>query len=379
MKNVVTKCLLVLIMLLLSGCAREPDPVVPTEQGGSCRDSIELSTGFYYRNGNLLMRQQPGELAFSPLCADPACTHDGPDCAAWFENPGSALSDLGWFHDRIWLVVKEQNTNTCYSVDPISGARSREFVLPQAEPAGTRAHGDVGCRFTESYLAVFQAPGRSVPVEEGMERLFVVKLDDHTVTEPFAEILEEQIHGTYPQILNDGQVLGDKLYFSASFPTQNIDPMGETDTVFRAVILDLKKGSFEIIRDWDEQQWCTDGKVLLYYNQANRTLCTWDLENKTESATPLPDFLKDSDAFITSYDSEYLYLIEFPQTIFDDSNLYIFSRDYTLLASLVLPAERTLAYDTEQRLYIKQPDGPIEFYLDKADIQSGNVELKPIP
>ena len=111
MKNVVTKCLLVLIMLLLSGCAREPDPVVPTEQGGSCRDSIELSTGFYYRNGNLLMRQEPGELAFSPLCADPACTHDGPDCAAWFENPGSALSDLGWFHDRIWLVVKEQNTN----------------------------------------------------------------------------------------------------------------------------------------------------------------------------------------------------------------------------------------------------------------------------
>lgn len=98
-------------------------------------------------------------------------------------------------------------------------------------------------------------------------------------------------------------------------------------------------------------------------------------EYDVKSATIKNCGLLTDDDGCPSFDADYIYMNGCYRE--DGGNtLYILSKDYKLLDQIDLPEGIRLSFPASDRLYFCV--GPIQYYVDKSEIGSHKLRLKPI-
>jgi len=360
--------------------------VAPEDQNPATLISnlIETPEGLYYEmyharyerltnskgEGNVLFFCPSGENAFYPLCGKPDCKHIDQNCNACI---GRSLPCLGYFDHALYSVDLSRMGGEIELIKMNMDGTEHQ-VVATVDLSSFNNPGYM-FRFHHGKLLIYLSANPKLPEEEQKNHLIVLNLSDYSKTEPFAEYLQTAGFPYFEWFFRD------KLY---GFGSKDKNPSAMEDQLF----LEMDAVSGEVanpLSGFVNGFYATD--TTWYYFEANpsdfgRTLegvipgfREYDLKSGTIKDCGMPV----EEIQHAMYDEEFIYARSFAPSTFDkDETVYFLSRDYKLLDQIELKDGLYFGAATSDRILIAARDmGPV-YYLEKSDIGSHALELKPI-
>ena len=311
---------------------------------------VETADGYYYQDENLIYFSQRGSTAFYPLCSKPNCMHNDENCNAWC---GSAF---GYYNGALYSVVLKGFQNEFQIVKMNLDGTDHEKVASFSAGNG----GGFSFTFHHGSLYIYQSANLSLPLEEQRDRFIKMDLSDFSQTEPFVDYLgQENSFSAFCYYKN-------KIY---AYAANSRDPSVEasvvemnTDTGEVKILVPFQLGAAFATED------------TFYYLEPDVGFKEYDLETGVIEDCGLPV----ADAWWATYDENYIYMMGHGRNNDRDHTLYFFSRDYQLLDQIELTDSLYYGYVTSDRLFFAKGWGVLSFYIDKSDIGTGNLAIKPL-
>ena len=331
----------------------EADPVYrPENRPQACfrNHFVETEAGCYDQVENLILFCPQGSDTFYPLCSKPNCQHKDENCNAWC---GVAF---GWYDGALYTV----------NYDGLGG----KFDVVRRNPDGTGhetvAHVDAkkggGFAFTfhNGKLYVYMSANLALPLEEQAERLLVVDLRDWSQAEPFTEYLQA---GNRIGIID---YYKDKLY---AYVENVRDPQAEPGVVE----MDAATGAVRRLVSFQLGA-CYATDDTFFYLEPDVGFREYDLQTGEIRDCGLPV----KDAWWASYDEDFIYLMGHGRDSDRTHTLYVLSRSYALLGQVELTNGIYFGCAASDRLYFAKGMDACTYYLDKSQIGSGPLTIKPL-
>ena len=397
-KQIMTRRILIpiaafLFSLSLTGCIHEMPQNEPTK-GAQLSQTLPLlgfadtEFGCFYMNDDILCRLDDSGNALVPLCQKPGCTHDGANCDAYYPQ---VRTGIGCFRGSLYLAAEQEDRFVVFRTDPNTGQREEILRLPEVEYSVRPDVVSLNAYFHENKMIALQRAGyenlQSAPEDAQKQHVFVAGLDSLKISEPFTEFLDRHYNDSYAMVSSSVCADGDILFFRGEEPFNS--SMGDTAVSNHLLRADLNTGNIERVFENQEMEattWCCREDKLCFVEQ-NGDFIEYDLKTGERVRKPCPA----ADAFSAYYYDNLIVLKCYPDlrltaeemaegyNPFDKIEYTFFSEGYETLDSLSVTNGLNLAFVTKDRLYFKHPDHPDLFYLDRAAIGSGNLELKPMP
>ena len=337
-------------------------------------DFVETEAGLYYGSGTISGNETlpliyfcpRGGDSFYPLCSKPDCAHNDENCDAWYGT------SFGYYNGALYYATHELGQIKVYQMN-LDGTDHR--LVASVDTSKSR------CGFSSVFhhgkLIMAGQAMTNIPEEEQQDHLIVLDLSDYTQTEPAEDFLRTA--RLLPPFLLYDQ---DKVYTTGSADRRLNYSLDEE----KLIEVDLVSGEVRTPLDG-----CISGLYITdptwYYFQpdtsaldprcenANPGFREYDPERGTirECGMPADDILW------ARYDEDYIYAGTNYRNTEGNRTLYILSRDYQLFGQMEMKNMQTIAAVTSDRIYFSDDFRcPINCYLDKSDIGSHALELKPI-
>lgn len=319
---------------------------------------------------NFLFFCPSGENAFYPLCSKPDCKHNDQNCNAYI---GRGIPCFGYFDHALYSVNLPSNSNAIELMKLNLDGTDHQIVAT-VDLSSFKNPGYSFC-FHHGKLLIYLDANPELSVEQQENHLIVLNLSDYSQTEPFAEYLQTAGLPVFYWFFQD------KLY---GYGSRDKNPSAMEDQLF----LEMDAVSGEVdnpLSGFVDGFYATD--TTWYYFEANPSdygraiegvipgFREYDLESGTIKDCGMPV----EDIQYALYDEEFIYARSFAPSTFDkNETVYFLSRDYKLLDQIELKDGLYFGAATSDRILIADHDiGPV-YYLDKSDIGSHALELKPI-
>jgi len=373
---------LVLISILLSGCRKQTAPAALTDPRGSlpfdqrCYNEgsfLETSFADYYSMSSwapplaFIQVQPKGSCGFVPLCSKPNCTHSNESCNAACVSGGG----LGYCNNRLFTVANSITDPAGFSVIsmlPDGTDRRTETEIPNPVHSDGTQGGSYQFAFHENLLLALYTPSTNLPLEEQVERLYVVDLTSGSVAEPFVAFFS-------PGVSLGGALrpVGSTIYVEAYF--RNAD--GTLENWWLALRLDTGEVKKLFPFDYPYEFYVEDD--VFYYLLPQGSFMEYDLRTgqTTNRGTPMPEF-----ATGLKLDGDLIYMLSNaapgnPESW--DLTMYFLNRDYEVLDQLHLDSGIVPLYADADRCYFTQAGASrLIGRLEKAEIGTGNLKLLPL-
>ena len=373
-----------MLALLLAACGKSSDHS-PTASTGMPDDATdyeaysgtlfaETAEGYYNayeipggdKRINLIFFCPRGGDTFQPLCGKPNCLHTNEDCNAWFNGYITYYDGSLYTLDEDGLSVIKMNLD---GTDHAVVAKLDTSVVQGRTYAMTYEllHGKL--------FAILYAD-ESLPAEEQKDHLLYLDLSDLSQKELSAEGLDS-VRLDFIRVCNREKVFLD-AHEKGTYNDFNS---------MKLVEVDLRTGAAKTVHSgYCEGVYATDS-TLYYYEADEKLIQSWygvDYTNTDapglreydiKSATVKNCGLLTDDDGCPDYDTDYIYMNGCYRE--DGSNtLYILSKDFKLLDQIDLPEGIYLSFLASDRLFFCVD--PIQYYIDKSEIGSHKLSLKPI-
>lgn len=389
-KTVILLC--VITALLLAACGREPESSgtvdsteagvnptktfslrVPSEdrnQAFGWPSFVETAEGYYYDyfipGSSLIYFCPRGGDTFYPLCSKPNCAHNDENCNAWCN------SAFGYYNGALYLVDVYGISDEIKLIKMNLDGTDHQ-VVATIDDSGIEDCGGITCTFHHGKLYLQCTAEFELPLEMQEDHLVVVDLADYSQTEPAKEFL---CTARLPVINNFYE---NKLYGRGT-ADKNLDAKLSD---YKLIELDALSGEARVlVSHYIDSAYVTDS--TLYYLEADLSYLSSVLGEEIDPGNPgfrelnlengeVKYFdLPAEDIKWAYYDEDYIYAGN------NNGTLYFISRDYQLVDQLALPEGEGPTVITSDRLFFIGSNTPINFYLDKAQIGSGELTLVPI-
>ena len=383
--------LIVFFVLTLAGCAAREG--LPLSQRVRVACFADTEYGYYYLDyvqGDILYRLSNSGEALVPLCQKPGCDHSGEDCDAWYPRD-HVFSNIGCFRGKLWLAAERERRAVVFRIDPQTGQREEVFVLPEAEYSVPPDFLYYEVYIHENRLiAVLNAAYedlRSAPEDGNLQHAFVLELETGRITEPFTAFLSQQIGKNFARFWNGVCAEGDWLI--AKGIRMTADAQGEPrlqDCMLRA---NLKTGEVEkLLGGEDDVQpiayRCKDGRFYCLDNGGDFR----EVELSSGKAETIPCSIEDASLAGQYFSDDLIVVTQYPDlfTPFEDREegfdpwgrieSSFFSGQYQLLDTLSVTDGQQFEFATKDRLYFRNPSRPELYWLDRAAVGTGKLELR---
>lgn len=374
-------CFLLIGSLLLSGCGKkdisarmegltDPRGSIPFDQRVYREGFLETSFADYYtlcpRTSRcaFIQVQPKGSNTFVPLCSKPNCMHNDENCNAAC-LPGGGL---GYCNNRLYTVADVKLDYTVVSMLPDGTDRKTEVKTPSPVLSDGTISASYRFVFHENWLLELYIPSSNIPLEEQVQRLFVIDLTTNSITEPFSDFFT-------PSAALDVAIrpVGKTIYAEAYF--RNDD--GTTESWWVAMNMDT--GDVKKLLTFDYPGGFNVENDIFYYQQPGDCFMEYDLRTgeTTNRGLPVPDAGGD-----IKLDGELIYTITnaTPGNVETwDLTMYFLNRDYEVLDQIHLGSGIYPQYVDKEFCYFAGSDTvTLKYRLDKSAIGTGNLKLIPL-
>lgn len=350
-------------LLLAVGCngKNETESEVPSESvseftpedrlQANLRDHFfETEDGCYYQCGEYIYFIPRGGDTSYPLCGKPNCTHDDENCNAWC---GAAFG----YYNKSLYAVSPGETARQYDIVKMNLDGTEHEVVAQIEQS---SNGTAMFFFHHGLLYFYLNDGsvNTMP-EEQADSVIIMDLSDFSCTQPFEAYFSE---GNRCVPLH----FFEKKYYGYS------DSYREPDAKHYIVELNAEAGEArELVEVQIGIAYAT--QTTYYYLEPDSGFRELDLASGELKDCGLPV----EDAWWAAYDEEYIYLMGHARNGGKEHTLSILTRDYVLLDQIELTQGIYYHYVSTDRIYFaKNFTEQLTHYINKADIGSGELELK---
>lgn len=374
-------CFLI-VSILLAGCGKQTAPAALTDPRGSLpfdqrcyNESGFLETSFadYYPMSSgatplaFIQVQPKGSRGFVPLCSKPNCTHSNESCNAACVSGGG----LGYCNNRLFTVANSITDPAGFSVIsmlPDGTDRRTETEIPNPVHSDGTQGGSYQFAFHENLLLALYTPSTNLPLEEQVERLFVVDLTSGSVAESFEAFFS-------PGVSLGGALrpVGSTIYAEAYF--RNAD--GTLENWWIAMRLDTGEVKKLFPFDYPYEFYVEDD--IFYYLLPEGSFMEYDLRTgqTTSRGLPMPEF-----ATGLKLDGDLIYMLSNAAPGNPESwelTMYFLNRDYEVLDQLHLDSGVVPLYADADFCYFTQAGASrLIGRLEKAEIGTGNLKLLPL-
>lgn len=352
----------------------DPRGSIPFKQSDYMSGFLETAFADYYvafppevhEDVGFVQVQPKGINGFVPLCSKPNCAHNDRNC-----NASAIHNSLGYCNDRLFLLAytADQKSNYCLaSMLPDGTDRKEEVNIPHpAHSDGSKGASYIFV-FHENKLLVLYMPDELLPLEEQIQRLYVIDLETNKITEPFQDYFTPMTNIGYAI-----QPVGSVIYADAYFRSDT----GELENWWIAMDMEnaevRKLFSFEALQDYSIEN------GVMYYIEPGVGIMEYDIASgeTVNRGLPVPDGIS------LRVDGELVYILTNEAEPGDhagrDFTLYILNRDYAVLDTLHLGVGVYPRYTDKDFFYFTDHTGATFAYrLDKSQIGTGKLELEPI-
>lgn len=375
---------LLLCGLLLSNCGGTPVDGLPSPQGIESlqvgKDTYCLSEYPGLESGVMLCRIPQGERMPIPVCGKSGCRHrdgscDGVSLRYLPEECASLSSNVGLFRDRLYfLSLLPEQKLAVISMNPETAERRVELTLEPLSLYHADTPGfNVSGLFHENNLILLYSKD-SGEFGEAIHRMVVVNLATGKQKELLRSHFEEQLAGQYMMVLGDPMALGNRLYLfeygKGSLPDSN-----PYRPEHRFSQVDLKTGKItQLFRDNFIQTWRIEGEKVFFSDQTENRFKEFDLAAGQWTVMPMEEITGESfylDDRIVRNSVEFDF-----DTQESTVSVDFYSRDYAHLDALEYTGELVFLRSTPEALYFRSDKTFL--YLDRSEIGSGDLQLKPL-
>ena len=346
-----------LLLVLTFGCTNASDAphtdarLVPEDfSQASLRDyCAETADGYYYQNGEFIYFSPRGSHAFYPLCSKPNCDHSDENCNAWC---GSAF---GYYDGSLYAVSMNNNNGQVELIKMNPDGSDHTVVTPlQLGQDGAAFQ----AQFHHGKLYIYTSANALLPIDEQKDHLFVLNLQDLTQTACFPDFFDAGGRFSFIDFFED------KLYVYAQ---KDRNP----DSAIGVMEFDVASGTYrELVPLELGIVYATE--TTFYYLEPDVGFREYDLATGEIKDCGLPV----EDAWWAAYDEDYIYLMGHGRK--DEYTLYFLSRDYVLLDQIELTDGIYYNYAASDRLYFSKDFDALTHSINKSDIGSHELALKPL-
>lgn len=356
-----------------SGESPVPDTRIGYVRAGLHNTDHAVSpTGIYFidkpsenSDGSYIIYADNGSDTFIKLCGRPDCTHSGPDCNAYVYQG----SDICYKNGYLYVISGEgQYTEQCSLIRMDPDGSDHVTVLDLTAFAKENNGDSIVCeRITEGFC------------------LFSVYRLEKTATDEFGSYNVDSKHTGYYYYMLDGSMEG-----PVGAHTGGIACYSCGDVFLTYIPGTLEDGDFGTYWDWDpitnEATFLTDhpGQPGWFGEEQGFYFMDGAIHRLTY-ATQTDEIM-----VVTGLEGDY-YAMFFPDCVVvasdavfgsSDKNLYFYNWSFELLDTVQIDVgermrtEEILVAETADRLILSDSMGiRPKYYIDKADIGTGNVEI----
>lgn len=394
-KTILLLCLLT--ALLLSACGEVPGDSTGTAGATDAPDSVQLTLhpedhnqsyfmtsfvetpeGYYYgreegleSTRDLIYFCPRGGDTFVPLCGKPNCPHHDENCNAWYGN--GRTDSFGYYDGALYSAVYEYDKYLVYRIQ-LDGT-GHEHVAT-VDLSKLQDYGFFAPVFHHGKLIINCDAPQELPAEEREDHVIVMDLSDFSQTEPGADFLKT---AHFPKPLN--WFYKDKVYGIGTGDKR----LDYSPSELKLIELDLTTGKIRIPLPrlvsglyMTDSTWYFFERDLSQFEptsqDANPGFREYDVESGTIKECGMPA----ADIICADYDTDCIYARSDDRSS-KDYSIYFLSRDYSLLDTLELDIDSSIAAIASDRIFFDgNGNGNFAYYLDKSEIGSHNLELKPV-
>lgn len=312
---------------------------------------VELESGCYYQSSERIYFIPRGSDSAYPLCGKPNCAHRDKNCNAYC---GYAF---GYYNGALYSVMLNENVEFSLVKMNLDGSNHAEVYQPKIGLSGTYNF------IFHDGLVLMEVSGNSAILEEALDHLVVIDLSDFSQTELFTDYFADGSRMSVYEIFNN------KLYgFSNHYRHSGED--------CHFMEWDMTTGQARKLSDLMLGIGLAT-ETTFYYMESGAGFRELDLTTGEVVDRGLPV----EDAFWATYDEELIYLMGNARNNGAEHTLYFLTREYELLGQVELTDNLFYGYVSTDRVYFIDQSNPqtcpITYYIDKADIGSENLTLKP--
>ncbi len=334
-------------------------------------DYIETEDAIYYYDK---MRQRicfsvDNGSHFYPLCSKANCTHSDENCTA-------SGKGVAFFEGSLYTIRFDDMANL-FRVVRISLDGTDQGVIQSIPFPGS---GGFKFYYHDGKAFLIYLPSNNLPLEEMIERFFVVDLATGELTEPLQEMLKDGLRISsfhfYQSIMT--------AYTEGTYVSSGLDEA-------RALYIDMDtwnvreymKGVGKSVYYMDDSKLYFVVANAVYFEKGNMHIeKTSDLDEgfyEVDIRTgEIVKCLTTEDVYRARYDEDYIYVTSYPRDKDGQQHtLYIYNRDYELLEQKELENYQYLVFASSDRLFFaREYDfSKIYNYMEKSDIGSGDMQI----
>lgn len=330
---------------------------------------VETPECYYYvrhcfsENGmlNFIYFCPRGGTVFYPLCSKPNCKHDNSNCNAF------CGIHLGYYDGS--LYTNDLDEFPLVKLIKMNPDGTDHQVVAAFDPSGGTGRMGASCAFHHGMFFLFCKPTDTMLPEERSYRLIVVNLADGSQSE-----LASDFYDTAKEVPDRYWYYKDKLY-------GEVFGSGTESTLIE---LDISTGTTRTMKaEWISDFYATDSTLYYlvddlsyadaYVGQASSGFREYDLKTGMVKNCGMP-----ADHIMSAlYDEDYIYAQGNYSNDWNDSTLYLLSRDYMLVDQIELKG-LGIAAVTSDRIFFCDDNERISFFLMKSQIGSHDLTLIPI-
>ena len=343
--------------------AKELHPEMHTQQGHT-RNYIETENAIYYWNHHkhrIYFSTDNGS-HFFPLCDKANCSHSDKNCAAYGNS-------LGYYQGFLYTFRFDSIADIFQLVRISPDGTDQTVVRTIPFPGG----GGFQCDFHYGRAFLYYSPSMDRPLEDMIDRLFMVDLNSGVLTEPLQELLKDGLS------LNHFHFFCNIMTVSTSGSYTN---SGHEQS--RTLYIDLNTWEVrEYMQQIEAYVAYIDDSKLYFNNNRNKWFETSPEHNEGFFEVDLQTGeivrrLKTDDVVNAIYDEDYIYAMSYARDKDGQyRTLYIYTRDYELVDQKDLEKYEFLNYVSSERLFFSRDydQGKLYCYMEKSDIGSGNMPI----
>lgn len=348
-------CALLLSLLVGCGVSEGDDPdYSPNDRAQANHKNwafVETEEGCYYQSDTMVYFIPRGSDSAYPLCGKPNCTHEDESCNAY------CGWGYGYYNGLLYYITPSENYDSIELVR-MNLDGSNHTVVSHYEPQECFQF-----YFHHGMLLMIISGNDAPLLEDRKDRFLVIDLSDYSCREVFSEYFAE---GKRMEIMHFS---GYRIYgYSDSYQNS-----GENCCLME---WNIETGESRVLLDQlIATGYATESSYYYVEPAAGFRELNLTTGEVVRRGTPMED------AWWMSADEEFIYVVGFGRQNGTEYTLSFYSHDYELLDQVEMKNDIYYGYVSSDRLYfVNNADEvycPIAYYIDKADIGSGRLELKP--
>ena len=302
-----------------------------------------------------------GSDTFVPLCSKPNCTHDTSDCHAAC-IPGGGL---GYCGQRLY-TIDDNGGYGVVSMRPDGTDRQSEGKIPDPVHSDGTQGGSYQFTFHEKWLLILYDPSENLPLEEQVERFYVMDLQTGAMQEPF--------QGFFTEKVSIGGIIcpvGSLIYAEAYFR----DDSGAVENWW--ISMDMETGTVKKLLACENPVPFQVEDGVFYYQLPGGSFMEYDLKTgkTTDRGLPVPEAVGSM-----KIDGDLIYTFTNDGSLEkSDFTMYFLNRDYEVLDQIRLgEGVRPFCVDKEYCYFVATGSTKLCYRLQKSKIGTGQLALLPI-